>query len=233
MSQSHFANMMPSASIATGLFLFLLSSSTATAAAITTPDLSLLLQTSNTSLANFAPLDDDEHPHMTLAIEFGDINLPPTALLMNGVDALYQLVPLEYLGRQDSFHAHMVEYPQVVIDVEPVPPATDFENRAAILCIYGGMEEVVSRRTYKNVEVDCKRDGVLVAQVHFDLGGHHAAASAAASSQTHTLTVSEQPTKSNGTTLGLFAGNSTFNSTTPTDISPNTIDPIFYFRADC
>ncbi len=226
-------SMVFSSTIASSLFSCLLYSSTARAAAITNPNLSLLLQASNTSLAKFTSLGNDLHPHFHIAIGYGNDGLPATAMLMDAVDSLAKLAPLDYLGRQPNFHGHMEAYPQVVIDVDPVYPATDVENRVAVLCIYWGMETVVSNRNYKNAEIDCFWDNVVVAQVRFEQPGYYSSATVETNSPISSLGVTAEPTVSNGTTPGLTAGNSTLNSPTALNTSLDArVNSIFYFRSD-
>lgn len=137
--------------------------STTTAAAIGSPDYSLLQQLSNSSLLNLTvePLD----PRFHIGIAYGREDLDRTSCLMNTVDALATLAGLDFLSRQGDFHGHMTQYPKAYIDITPVWPATDVENRIAVWGLFFGMKDMITTNTWKDTSIELNWENVVVAEI--------------------------------------------------------------------
>lgn len=127
---------------------------------------------SNSSLAGPTSLSEFPNPRFDARIGYGDDRLRSTSLLMNGVDALATLALKDQTARSSGAHFHFERYPDVVIDVTPKYPAVDVLNEVALLCIWWGMAVVLRERGYKDAEIDCLWDTVVVAQVNFERSGY-------------------------------------------------------------
>jgi len=139
-------------------------------AAITSSQLFLLQQlaspTNNTSIPSLAALNRIEDPHFSIAIASGHTNLNRLSLLSNVVESLATIAQRDYNARVSSFHGHEPAI-DVTIDVTPAGIAADFSNQVAVKCIYWGMVYIMAERHFKDAEIDCKWDNLVVAQVQF------------------------------------------------------------------
>jgi len=142
-------------------------------ATITSSQLFLLQQlaspTTNTSVLSVAALNStvvNEDPHFSIGIGYGHENLNKLSMLSNAVESLATIAQRDYSARVSSFHGHEPAA-DVTIDVTPFGTAVDFSNEVAVKCIYWGMFYIVTQRQFNDAEVDCKWDGVDVAQVQF------------------------------------------------------------------
>ena len=181
---------------------------TASAVTINLSERSLLQRPSSNSLANFAnvtSLSEYPSPHFAAQLGFGDVRLRSTSLLMNAVEALATLALKDQTAGSSGSHFQADRYSDVVIDVEPQHPATDVLNEVALLCISYGIGHVIRRREYKNAEITCFWDAVVVALVHFERPGYQS---------------------SSNTTEALFGNkNSSSLITTPTPLSSEPSTP--------
>ncbi|KAL8677943.1 MAG: hypothetical protein Q9186_005666 [Xanthomendoza sp. 1 TL-2023] len=117
----------------------------------------------------------------------------PFPLLLNAVDALATIGIQDLNGRSPSYSFQLTKYPTVVIDVKPGASAADFQNWAASLCIYHGIEDVVRQQVSKEVDINCRWNTIEMVTVSIRTvsPGSKKAASVSASNITEsTLAVS-------------------------------------------
>ena len=196
------------------------------AVAINLPTGSLLQRPSNLSLADFANVTSlgDDHPHFSAEVYDGNVRLRSISMLMNTVEALATLALKDQTARGSGAHFHAHGYDDVVIDVVPLPPATDILNEVAVLCISDGMYILIRERAYENARVVCSWDAVPVAKVYFGRPGNHLPSS------NTTLTLLS-PTAE---TLG-GSDNNNFTSLTTTTTNATLLEavtPVFFFSSD-
>lgn len=192
---------------------------TAIAIAINLLENSMLQLPSNSSLADLTLLSAPPHPHFEAQFEFGNIRLRSISMLMNAVEALAALALKDQTARSSGAHFRFERYPDVVIDVVPKRPATDVLNEVSLLCIRWGMTHVISQGEYKNAEIDCLWDTVVVAQVHFERPGYQSLSNNASV----LAPIAESPGGS-VSPLSLI--------TTTNDTLLAAVTPAFSFRAD-
>lgn len=104
--------------------------------------------------------------HFSISRMYGDERLDMLWMLRNTVEVLAELAQRNYHSRMSNFRSNG-PFEDIVITVDPVEPAIDVANRIAIMCIWWAMYFVTVERRFRNMEVDCKWDNVVVAQVHF------------------------------------------------------------------
>ena len=192
---------------------------TATAVAINLLENSMLQLPSNSSLADLTRLSAPPHPHFRIQIRSGNIRLRSTSMLMNAIEALAALALKDQTARSSGAHFHFERYPDVVIDVVPKRPATDVSNEVSLLCIRWGMTDVIINGIYKDTEVDCLWDSVVVAQVNFERSGFQ--------SLLNTTSALAPTAESSGGSV-----NPSSPITTTNDTILAAVTPSFYFRAD-
>ncbi|KAL8800268.1 MAG: hypothetical protein Q9182_005292 [Xanthomendoza sp. 2 TL-2023] len=79
----------------------------------------------------------------------------PFTLLLNAVDALATIGSQDMNGRSPSYSFQLTKYPNVIIEVKPSPSAADLLNWVASLCIYHGIEDVLRKKLYVEVDIIC------------------------------------------------------------------------------
>ena len=125
--------------------------------------------TTNSSIADLTALNKtvgDQDPHFSYDIRFSGTDLRPQSLLSNGVEALATLAQRDYNARVSGFHGHGPAV-DVLITVQPYGIATDLSNQVAVKCIKEGIYYMVMYRQFKEAEVHCKWNGLVIAQVLF------------------------------------------------------------------
>ena len=104
------------------------------------------------------------------SIRAGYLNtrLQPTAVLMNAVNVAADLAVLDFNNRFIVDIAPLQKYPDVKIDFVPVPPMIAIETKILVWGLYGGINDIVGRKQFKEVEFDLLWNGKVVAWLRFE-----------------------------------------------------------------
>lgn len=178
------------------------------AVAITAPEILLPPNLYNSSSLSLTTLTDFPENDFSFDIAFGGVDLDRTSVLSNAVDALAMLAGRDFLGLEVGIHSHLARYPNAVVDVVPVSPAINFENRLAVWGIYRAVKFMISHSRFESARVDCTYKATILAQVYFERPGYPSPA--------------RSSMKTNGTALDL--------NTTITSTSVTTTEPLSHFQ---
>ena len=99
---------------------------------------------------------------------YSDIRLQPTAVLMNAVHVAANLAVLDFNKRFIVDIAPLPKYPDIKIDFVPVPPMIAVETKILVWGLYGGINDIVGRKQFKEVEFDLLWNGKVVAWLRFE-----------------------------------------------------------------
>ena len=90
------------------------------------------------------------------------------AVLMNAVHVAALLAVLDFNKRSIVDVAPLQTYPGVKIDFVPVPPMVAVETKILVWGLYGGINDIVGRKQFKEVEFDLLWDRKVVAWLRFE-----------------------------------------------------------------
>lgn len=113
-------------------------------------------------------VNDNPHSHFSFDVFPTPVHLDPTAVLINGLDALASLALEDDKTRNRVRRFRSSDYTDVKISVVPKGSAKDFSSEVASLCIYYGIEELARYGTYVEATFTCKWDSIEVARVDLD-----------------------------------------------------------------
>ena len=99
---------------------------------------------------------------------YSNIRLQPTAVLVNAVNVAARLAVLDFNKRSIVDIAPLQKYPDVKIDFVPVPPMIAVETKILVWGLYGGINDIVGRKQFKEVEFDLLWNGKVVAWLRFE-----------------------------------------------------------------
>lgn len=99
---------------------------------------------------------------------YSHARLQPTAVLMNAVNVAARLAVLDFNQRFIVDIAPLQRYPDVKIDFVPVPPMIAVETKILVWGLYGGINDIVGRKQFREVEFDLLWNGKVVAWLRFE-----------------------------------------------------------------
>ena len=141
---------------------------------------------------------------------------------MNAVDVAAHLATLDFSKQVHIQTVPLPAYPDVHIEFVPVPPAKFVETKILVWGLYGGINDIVGRKQFQEVEFDLLWKGKVVAWLRFEK----------AESATLPKGVGLAENKTQATTVeSLLAQTQISNSTTPEPSTHLTAAPRFTFTA--
>lgn len=175
------------------------------------PSISLLSNKTTThSLGNF-PAGFD------VRVSYGDHQFRLIDMLRNGVAALHPLALRDAEARTVGVHYYFRRVGNMVIDVQPTHPATDFSNEIALLCIYFGIKASLTDQRHVNARYDCILDDLEVAHVNLEPAEYRPSSKGTKKSSVTAARISK-------------SGHSSANNRQSTNTSLKAFTPTFDFR---
>lgn len=126
---------------------------------------SLFQQASNLS-------DISQHFRVVVSYEAA-VPLDTLGILNLGLIALARSAGMDHKGRYGEAHYSDTEK-NLVLDIVPRGPRRDYGGEVANLCLYKGMEDVISKQRWTKVMFGCYLDNIEVAAVTIDHGPQRA-----------------------------------------------------------
>ena len=107
-------------------------------------------------------------PCFSIRAGYSNIRLPATSVLMNAINAAASLANLDF-EKQVTFHLlPLPKFPEVQIEFVPAPPLPSVEAKIFVWGLYGGINDIVGRKQYREVEFDLLWKGNVVAWLRFE-----------------------------------------------------------------
>ncbi|KAK4696537.1 hypothetical protein P7C71_g1396, partial [Lecanoromycetidae sp. Uapishka_2] len=170
----------------------------------------------NSSSTNLTTLAEPINPRFRIEVVYGPTQFNSISCLMTAVNALSILADIDYHGQVRELHYTMTQYPDFVIDLQPVGLATDVENRFAVWGLYLTTKTIVEARKSRECETALYWDEDIVGLLSFKNPG-------------------TPPPKGvdNGSRFGSFNGSISTNAMNWNYSSPDTqVDIIFHAAPD-
>ena len=99
---------------------------------------------------------------------YSSVRLPPTSTLMNAVDVAANLATLDFDKQFEVHFLPLPKYTDVQIEFEAVPPAKYVDAKILVWGLYGGINDIVGRKQFREVEFDLLWSGKVVAWLRFE-----------------------------------------------------------------
>lgn len=189
----------------------------------------------NSSFPELSPSNDTlSAQDFLLSISYGNDDLDRESVLMNAVEALAILSRRDLHAQEEQLHSYLMQYPYVAIDVLPFAPATTIENSNAVHCLYWGIYRVVADRSFKNANIDCIRDKVVVAQIFvWNPFKNHSLADLRGNISIGNSTLSLDTTaRKNGIEMNFTSSPSSLTSTSFDGLSDSNVRTVFQFQEE-